>query len=534
MKRFCTVILFFAFVLFIMGCEKKSSKSSDSIFVNMGAEPRTIDPTLNSQSAVSTYLFHAFEGLTKKDKNNELKPGMAENWNISDDGLTYTFHLRTNAKWSDGKPVTANDFVYAFKRAVDPKTAAEYAYMMEVVKNAKNITKGNMNIDNLGVKALDDYTLEVKLENPTAYFLEFISSTGVYMPVREDIINKYADNWTKNPESYVVNGPYVMTERKADESIVFEINTNYYAKDEQVAKKITFVLLDDPNTALAGVKTGTLHFSAVPPPSGEIETLMKEGYVVPNYALGTYYIEINITNDVLKNKDIRKALSLAIDRNYIVSNVAKGGQIPAGAFVPPSVSGLKGSFREEGGNYIDIENYASNIEKAKELMAKAGYPNGEGFPVVELKVSPGFYTLIGEAMQQMWKDNLNVNVSLVQEEFAITLQSLIEKDYQMARMGWTGDYNDPMTILDIMLSYGGVNHTGFNNKEYDRLIQFAKSSKDNAARMDAMHKAEAILFEEMPIIPLFYRTDSIMKNPKLKGVVLDPLARHKFNYAYVE
>lgn len=354
------------------------------------------------------------------------------------------------------------------------------------------------------------------------------------MPVREDIIKEYGGNWTKNPDTYIVNGPYKMTERNIDQNIIFEINTNYYEKDYQVAKKITFVLLDDPNTALAGIKTGKLHFSGIEPPSGEIENLKSEGYILPNYALGTYYIEINITNDALKNRDVHNALSLAIDRNYIVSNVSRGGQIPAGAFVPPSVKGLNGSFREEGGDYIDIKSNASNVKKAKELMAKAGYANGKGFPVIELKVSPGFYTLIGEALQQMWKENLNINVSLLQEEFSITLQSLIEKDYQMSRMGWTGDYNDPMTMLDIMLSYGGVNHSGFSNIGYDGLIQFAKSSKDNKSRMEAMHKAEYILLEEMPIIPLFYRTDSIMKSPKLKGVVLDPLARHKFNYAYID
>lgn len=534
MRKIYISFLFLSIFIFVVGCGESSSKENSGIFVNMGAEPRTIDPTLNSQSAVSTYLFHAFEGLTKKDRNNELKAGMAESWDISEDGLTYTFHLRTNAKWSDGKQVTAHDFVYGWKRSVDYNVASEYSYMMEVIKNAKSIIAGNMSLDSLGVNALDDYTFEVTLENPTAYFLEFISSTGVYMPVREDIIKEYGGNWTKNPDTYIVNGPYKMTERNIDQNIIFEINTNYYEKDDQVAKKITFVLLDDPNTALAGIKTGKLHFSGIEPPSGEIENLKSEGYILPNYALGTYYIEINITNDALKNRDVRNALSLAIDRNYIVSNVSRGGQIPAGAFVPPSVKGLNGSFREERGDYIDIKSYASNFKKAKELMAKAGYANGKGFPVIELKVSPGFYTLIGEALQQMWKENLNINVSLVQEEFSITLQSLIEKDYQMSRMGWTGDYNDPMTMLDIMLSYGGVNHSGFSNIEYDGLIQFAKSSKDNKSRMEAMHKAEYILLEEMPIIPLFYRTDSIMKSPKLKGVVLDPLARHKFNYAYID
>lgn len=227
-------------------------------------------------------------------------------------------------------------------------------------------------------------------------------------------------------------------------------------------------------------------------------------------------------------------MSLAIDRNYIVSNVTKGGQVPAGAFVPTEVRGLETTFRKENKEYIDVNNYEANVQKAKALMAEAGYPDGQNYPVIELKVSPGIYVLVGEAIQQMWKENLNVNVSLVQEEFPITLQSLLEKDYQMARMGWTGDYNDPMTMLDVMLSYSGVNHTGFNNENYDSLILTAKESADNTVRMKSMAEAENILMEEMPIIPLYYRADSFIKNPKLKGVVLNPLGRHKFNYAYIE
>ena len=223
--------------------------------------------------------------------------------------------------------------------------------------------------------------------------------------------------------------------------------------------------------------------------------------------MGTYYLELNITNEALKDKRVRQALALAIDRNYIVSNVTKGGQIPAGAFVPTQVRGLNGTFRGESGDYIDINNYEENIETAKSLLAEAGYPNGENYPILELKVSPGIYVLVGEAIQQMWKDNLNITVQLIIEDFPITLQSLIEKNYQLSRMGWTGDYNDPMTMLDVMLSYGGINHSGFANANYDRLILMAKQSPDNKVRMDAMRQAESILMDEMPIIPLYYRAD---------------------------
>ena len=521
-------------LLFVFSCSKTNDNEKSSISINLGPEPKTMDPTLNSLNVVSSYILHAFEGLTKIDSNNNVQAGMAESWDISEDGLIYTFHLRTNAKWSDGKPVTAQDFEYSWKRAVDPNTAAEYSYMMEVVKNAKEINAGDLDYTNLSVKSIDDYTFQVELVNPTAYFLEFIASTGVFVPVRKDIIEQYKDQWTLSPETYIGNGPYKMKERVVDEKIVFDINTNYYAKDEQVASEINFVLMSDPNTAISGIRGGTIDFSALEPPSAEIETLKNDGYIVANNAIGTYYIELNITNKAFEDKRVRQALSLAIDRNYIVSNVTKGGQVPAGAFVPTEVRGLETTFRKENKEYIDVNNYEANVQKAKALMAEAGYPDGQNYPVIELKVSPGIYVLVGEAIQQMWKEALNVNVSLVQEEFPITLQSLLEKDYQMARMGWTGDYNDPMTMLDVMLSYSGVNHTGFENKNYDDLILTAKESADNSVRMKSMAEAENILMDEMPIIPLYYRADSFIKNPKLRGVVLNPLGRHKFNYAYID
>ena len=528
------LIILSVILLVIISCGETSTTASSSISVNLGPEPKTMDPTLNSINVVSSYILHAFEGLTKIDSNNNVKAGMAENWNISEDGLTYTFYIRKNAKWSDGNPLTAKDFEYSWKRAVDPNVAAEYSYMMEIVKNAKEINAGNMDYNDLAVKAIDDYTFEVTLANPASYFLEFIASTGIFLPVRKDVIEKYGDEWTLSPATYICNGAYKMKERVIDERITFEINTNYYAQNEQVAKEINFILMSDPNTAIAGIRGGNIHFSALEPPAAEIETLKDGGYIVNNNAIGTFYIEMNITNEAFKDRRVRQALALAIDRNYIVENVTKGGQIPAGAFVPSAVRGVEKTFREESQNYIDVNDYAANIEKAKALMAEAGYPNGQNYPVIELKVSPGIYVLVGEAIQHMWKENLNVNVSLVQEEFPITLQSLIEKDYQMARMGWTGDYNDPMTMLDIMISYGGINHSGFSNARYDNLILAAKQNKDNNLRMNYMKEAESILLYEMPIIPLYYRADSFVKDPKLQNIVLNPLGRHKFNYAYIE
>ena len=304
-------------------------------------------------------------------------------------------------------PVTANDFEYALKRAVNPQTAAAYSHMLNVVKNASSILSGNMPPDELMVKAIDDYTLEITLENPAPYFLEYISVSSPYFPVRKDIIEKYGDEWTKKPETYIVNGAYVMTERKPDEKIVMEINTNYYDKDAIIAKKINVLIMDDSNTALAAMKSGDLQFSVVEAPIGEIPALIKENYILQEPAFGIYFLEINSSKGVLTNQKIRKALSLAFDRKYIISNITKMNQIPAGDFVPPNMNDYEGDFRENGGNYIDYNNYEENIKEAKLLMKEAGYKNGENFPVLEIRTTPGYFTIICEAIQDMYKEFRN-------------------------------------------------------------------------------------------------------------------------------
>ncbi|MBS4764570.1 MAG: peptide ABC transporter substrate-binding protein [Brachyspira sp.] len=502
------LILITLFLLVFVSCDNQKSKNSfkeGEIAITLGGEPRTLDPTLNSLSFGSVYMIHFFEGLTKKDSSDNVVEGMAESWDISKDGLKYTFHLRTNAKWSDGKPVVASDFEYAIKRAANPQTAATYSHMLNVIKNASLVISGKAEVDDLQVKALDDYTLEIVLENPAPYFLEYISVSSPYFPVRKDIVETYGDDWSRNPETYIVNGPYIMTDRKTDEKIVMEVNPNYYAKDDIVAKKITVVIMSDSNTALAAIREGI------------------------------FFLEMNTLKGVLTNKNIRRALAIAFDRNYIISNVIKMDQIPAGAFV---TTGMKdydgGDFRENGGNYIDVDNYQKNIEEAKRLFAEAGYPNGEGFPVLELRSTPGYFTIICEAIQEMYKDNLGIDIFIKSEEYNTTYQAMVQKDYDLARSGWNADFSDPMSVLNFFSKTSAVNHTGFANDEFYSLMEFASKTQNQKERMEALHKAEDILFDYMPVIPLIYKLNPYMINPKLKGVVFSPLGRYRFNYAYIE
>lgn len=530
---FQTFFIFLIFLL-IISCTKETKKIKDELTVNLGYDLQSIDPAINDETYGFIYINHAFEGLLTKDINGKIVGGSSDKWEISEDKLKYTFRIREDAKWSDGKKLTADDFVYSYRRVVDPKTASPIAYLMYYIKNAKDINIGKKPIESLGVTAIDENTLTIELENPTLYFEDILASGGCYVPVREDIINKYGDDWTWNSESYIGNGAYKMTERKPDELIAFELNTNYWDYKNQVAKKINFVLIADEYISLNAVRTGDVDFSINAPPIGEIESLIKENLMAVSDIIGVYYLDLNNKDKTLSDKRVRKALSLAIDRNYIVSNIGHGKLIAAESFVPPVVKGLEKSFREESSNFIIANNYSNNIIEAKKLLAEAGYPNGENFPILEVKVSSGFYTTVLEAIQDMWKNNLNIDVVVRTEESKITLPFRQSGKYQIARTSWTGDYNDPLTMLQIMTSESDINYSGFSNERYDYLINFATTSTNEKDRMEALKEAEAILFEEMPIIPFIYRTDFLVVNPKLKNYIDDPLGRYRFNYAYIE
>ena len=528
------VVGLFIFI-FAISCGGGSAKYEEGVLrLNVGPEPQTIDPTLNSAIDGSMYIIHAFEGLAAKDKEGKIVGGVAESWDVSDNGTKYVFHIRSNAKWSDGKPVTANDFVYSWRRATDPKTAANYSYQMEPLKNAKKITAGEMPVDSLGVKALDDNTLEVTLEAPTPYF-DQLMAYPVYFPLRQDIIEANPDSWTMNPETYIGNGPFKMTERSIDNQIVMEVNTNYWNVSVIVPKKLIFVLMDNGTSVVAGIKEGSIYFSDRVPIQ-DMDVLKEEGYLQIKPYLALYYYSLNNTNDTLKDVRVRKALSLAIDRNYIVEQVTRGGQIPAAAVVPALISDVSGSFRTNGGDYYSVkpEDYTKNIEEAKKLLAEAGYPDGKGFPVLDFKTNPGEHTSIFEAVQQMWKNNLGIDSTISSEEWAVFQQTRLDKSYVVARNAWVGDYDDPMTFLGMFLSHSAQNVECYNSPQYDALLAQASSTGDNNVRMPILHKAEDLFMSEMPIIPLYFYTLPVLVNPNLKDVQFDTLGKHKFFYAYLE
>jgi len=536
MKKCFMLRMFSLLVPFILlACGGPAVEEEGTIRINMGSEPKTMDPTLNSSVDGALYVSHNFEGLTTKDKEGSIVPGMAEKWDISDDGLTYTFQIRDNAKWSDGEPVTAHDFVYTWQRAVDPMVASEYSYQLAPIKNAAAITAGEMPIDNLGARAIDDLTLEVTLEAPTAYFLE-LTAFPTYFPVRRDIIEEYGDKWTFTPETYISNGPYKMTERSIDDKIVMEKNEHYWNIESLIPNKLVFVLMQNENSSVAGIKEGSLHFADEPPPQ-DIPTLIEEGLIQVYPYLGTYYYALNFTNETLKDPRVRKALSLVIDRNYLVEKVSKGGELPAGAWIPDGVKDVEGDFRKNGGDYysIDPADHEANVAEAKKLMEEAGYPEGKGFPVLEFKTnSAAMHTSMFEAIQQMWKESLGIDSTMIQEEWAVFQQTRNDKSFVVVRHGWIGDYNDPMTFIDVFVSDSPQNNGGYSNAKFDALVQTAKLSGNQNVRMKAMHDAETILLEESGLIPIYFYTQPLLVDPRLKGVVFDSLGMHKFNYSYIE
>ncbi len=514
--------------------DKDADKQADpadsgdgEIVVCVGPEPDTIDPALNSAVDGATLLIHAFEGLMSLDENGVPVEAQAESYTISDDGLTYTFKLRDGLKWSDGQPIVAEDYVYAWNRAVDPETGADYSYMFDVIEGYE---EGKLNVE-----APDDKTIVVKLKAITPYFLE-LCAFPTYFPVRKDIVEAEPDAWATKPETYVGNGPYIMKEWVHDSHIIFEKNPNYWNADAIIPETIKFLLMSDDNAILAAFENGDI-LLADSMPNDEIDAWKDREEFIIQPQLGTYYISFNTQREPLNDPRVRKALTLAIDREFICTQIGKAGQQPAGAFVPTGLSDADPTkeFREVGGNYYDpsAEAYQANLEEAKKLLAEAGYPNGEGFPTLEYLYNEGTgHQQIAEAIQSMWKE-IGVNIELASQEWNTFLNTRKNGEYDIARNGWLGDYNDPISFLDMWTTDSGNNDAQWSNKDYDELIAKIKSSSDREERMKLMHEAEDILFEEYVLAPVYYYVDIYLKSPKLEGFYASPLGYKYFMYSKV-
>lgn len=502
---------------------EEEGKKDGVLDINIASEPDSIDPALNTSVDGAIMISHLFESLIRWDDDGEgnavLKPGIAESWEVSDDGLTWTFKLR-DAKLSDGKEITADDFVYSWNRLVDPATGADYEYMLDMVKGYDE--------KKLDISAPDPKTFVVNLNVKCPYFEEICAFPAV-MPVRKDIIEANK-TWTNSPETLVSNGAYKLEKWDHNSTLSMVKNPEYYDQDSVKAEKLAFHLQDDQNAIYASYRSGDLDFiNSVP--QEEIQKLLDTKELKIKPYVGTYFVCFNTEKEPFNDPKVRKAFSLAIDRNFIVNQVTGQGQEPATAYVPSGVYDAKGAegddFRTVGGDYYSIndEDYEKNIEEAKKLMEEAGYKDGEGFPQIDyLYNTDENHKAIAEALQNMWQENLGVQVSLQNQDWNVFLKERKEGNYNIARHGWIADYNDPMSFIDMWLTGGGNNDAQYKNPEFDKFVKAAKATSDPDERMENMHKAEDILIgEDNVVAPLYFYNNSYMMKPNINGLYYTPL-----------
>jgi oligopeptide transport system substrate-binding protein len=555
MRKILLLLLVTALIAGTVGCAKPKT-SVVEIRWNNGAEPLTIDPALSTGIPEANTILQVFEGLTRLDSNNNPVAAVAKSWTISDDKKTYLFTLRDSV-WSDGTPVTAYDFEYAWKRALDPATASEYAYQLYYIEGGEafntsvsvngkyyapkldaegnpvtskegdkdvpvaDLTKPIDPSTDVGVTAVDAKTLEVVLASPTAYFLS-LCAFPTLMPVCKAVVSANAD-WVKDDlKAYITNGPFQATSWSHSEKMEFIKSPTYWDKANVKPDKLTYYMIDNESTALTQYQSGAIDGSDTVPLS-ELPALVKSGDCKIMPYLGTYYYSFNVMKKPFNDVRVRKALNLAIDRSAIVLNITLAGEVPALGYVPYGIPDASPTteFRKKGTENFYKDN---DVATAKALLAEAGYPDGKGFPTFSILYNTSSrHKSIAEAIQQMWKTNLGINCTLKNEEWGVYLDDLTNLNYQVARRGWIGDYVDVNTFMDMWVTGGGNNDTGWSNKQYDADIAKAKVTSDSALRMELMHDAENILMKEFPIAPIYYYTHPILLKSKVKGLVLSTL-----------
>lgn len=528
-------------LLVLCACRPKSAREGEyfgttrprhegqALFFNNGAEPQTIDPGLVWDAAGTEIVRELFEGLTRYDpKTLAPLPGMAERWEVTPDGLTWTFHLR-DAQWSDGRPVTANDFAYAWTRVLDPLSGAQYANMLWVIKNGEAYTRGKLRDPaQLGLRARDPKTLEVTLAYPAPYFLE-LTAYSPFAPVRRDVVDRHGDQWTR-PEHLVNNGPFKLASWKLRYEIVLEKNPRYWDAHSVKLQKVVAMAIDDSHTALRLYETGTLDWlgsnGRVPP---ENEPFVK-GYADYRTAprLGTYFLWLQTEKKPLDDARVRRALNLAVDREKIVKYVLKAGQTPVDHLVPDAL--LK-----EATGYVSPKGQGFDPKAAKALLTEAGFPNGEGFPVLTYNYNTDeAHRQVAEAIQSMWREHLGIDVQLYNMEYKVHLSRMETGDFMIGRGGWWADYQDPSTFLEQLRPGSAQNHAFWKSERYGAALDEGLRSIDPVVRNAAYARAEAIAIEDAPIIPIYVYSYSDFVKPYVKGIFANGRHIHPLRALWID
>ena len=492
-----------------------AGNKTGTLYWGNGTEPQSLDPQIATGVPEHHIISAVMEGLVLKDRKTlEPRPGVAKSWDISDDGRVYTFYLRDNARWSNGDPHTAHDYAWSWWRALQPALGNLYAYMLFPIENAQKYYEGDISdFDQVGVKALDDRTLQVTLKYPTPYFLQLLDHYSLF-PVHQATIEKFGDadqrgtRWTYEG-NLVGNGPFQLVDWKINRRIVVQRNPHYWDKENVSLNEIIFIPIENIVTEERMFRAGQLHVtSSLPADKISVYREAKDPELRIAPYLGTYYYRLNVRKPQLKDPRVRRALAMTVDRQKLVDNITKGGQLPAYAMTPPGTMG-----------YFPKSDLKFDPKGAKKLLADAGYPNGEGFPPTEILYNTNEgHRKVAVALQDMWKKHLNIDIRLLNQEWKVYLDSESAGQYEISRAGWIGDYVDPNNFLDLFLCGGGNNRTGWCNEEYDRLIlDVAPSMSSHSERLEVFQQAEKILLDDMPIIPIYTYTtvqlvDSSVKN----------------------
>ena len=516
--------------------------------VQYGSNPETLDPALNNAIDGANTIITIFEPLLLINENNEVVGGQAESWETSEDGLTWTFTMRDGLKWSDGTDLNAKDFEYSFKRMVDPNTAAPYAEtclgMIDGFEEAAGFpdADGNPtaepNPDALNVKASDDgKTLTIVLSYPCSYF-DKMAAFATMSPVQQATVEANGDAWCTSPDTFVSNGPYMITDWTPSERIVLTKNPNYvggWDSSKIVSDTITLLLLEDSSASYAAYNSGEAQLIK-DVPTDEIPSLTKAedgGDFYVDTILGTYYVSLNLQRDAFKDAKVRKALSLAIDRDYVANTIMQGTYSAADSIVGPGIVDESGYFHDNGNAPYISADYEANLAEAKKLLEEAGYPNGEGYPTIEYSTNDaGYHVPLAEYLQQAWGD-LGITLTINKMEWSSFTPARRAGEYDVARNGWVMDYNDPSNMLDLFCSGNGNNDGKYSNPDFDAAIDASRVA-DSAEHFAQLHKAEDILMEDMGCLPIAYYNDYWLQSPTLKGTWHSPYGYWYLQYGYIE
>ncbi len=509
----------------------QKTEKEQSLIVNANSEPSSLDPVLIDNQMAGDMANQLFEGLVRLDKDGKIEAGVAEKWSISDDGLVYTFYLNKNAKWSNGDRVKAEDFYFSWERALSPETAAPLGSNLFFIKNGMQYNSGEIKDSaQLGMKVIDESTFEVTLERPTSFFLG-LTAFFTLLPINKEVAESNPD-WASEGESFVSNGPFKIQNWKHGQEVMMEPNEHYWAKDVVKLKQLKWVMVNEQNTDYGMYQSNQLNVSTNLP-NNIRSKLIESGEALTAPAARVVYLRYNHNNEVFKNPKIRKALGLALNRQLLVDKVTQGGEIPALAFIPPGLGSGVGEFRELAGEALYKDN---DIDTAKKLLEEGLKELGlSSLPKINfLFQTNDTYNKLSQAMQEMWKQNLGIEVELQTLEGKVFVQTVKSGEFEVAIYGTGADYDDASNLMGQYVTGDVYNYSNISIPEYDDLVTKADAEVDLEKRAAYMVEAEKVLIDEMAIAPLYYGTQVYLQKENVKDIYRYVIQAVDYREAYVE